>query len=151
MANLKIEPLELRRMVEAGRPYREIAGHFDVSISGVQQAVERIGLQKKSLSHKDFLPWTLAKQHRHSGPATNLRVLSNVAQGKAVLEVKLNTALRWAARLCREGLDIDYSSDTGFFERRAIGERWHIAMVLDTVDRASASATARLTPSDLAR
>ncbi|WP_433357925.1 hypothetical protein ACQP25_45310 (plasmid) [Microtetraspora malaysiensis] len=137
MTSRKIDPLELRRMVEAGRPYKEIAGYFNVTISGVQQAVERIGLQKRSLSHKAFLPWTIAREHRHSGPATCLRNLSKVAQGQAVPVYKLNTALNWAKRLSDQGLDIDYSPETGFVERPATGEVWHVAMALDAVDWAT--------------
>ncbi|WP_093886501.1 hypothetical protein [Streptosporangium canum] len=135
MVNQRIDSLELRRLVEAGRTYREIATHFNVSVSGVQQAVERIGLQKKTLSHKKFLPWTLAKEHGHSGPATSLRNLSKVAQGQQVPIAKLNTALRWAYRLHDGDMDIDYTPEDGFFEKPA-SDPWHIRMVLEDVQRA---------------
>ncbi|GII83359.1 hypothetical protein Ssi03_13490 [Sphaerisporangium siamense] len=134
MANRRIDPLELRRMVEAGKTYREIAHHFNVSVSGVQQAVERIGMQKKALSHKKFIPWTLDKEHVHTGPATSLRNLSKVAQGAQVPMAKLNTALRWAYRLEEAGLDIDYTPEAGFFEKPA-KEPSHIHMVLQDVQR----------------
>ncbi|MEU4726474.1 hypothetical protein AB0G06_43340 [Nonomuraea dietziae] len=133
MANRVIDPLELRRLLESGKTYREIANHFKVSVGGVQQAVERIGMQRKSLSHKKFVPWTIEKPHSQSGPATSLRNLSSAAQGKQVPLVKLNTGLRWATRLYESGLDIDYDSNTGFFEKPAEEPDWHIRMVLEDV------------------
>ncbi|MER7208476.1 hypothetical protein ABT340_15500 [Streptosporangium sp. NPDC000239] len=132
MANIRIDGLELRKMVREGKTYRQIAAHFNVSVSGVQQAVERVGLQKKTLSHTKFLPWTLAREHKHSGPATSLRNLSKVAQGQQIPLAKLNTALRWAHRLRDAGLDVDYNPEAGFFEKPA-GDPWHISMVLEDV------------------
>jgi hypothetical protein len=133
MANRQIDPLELRRLIEVGAGYKEIAEHFNVSIGGVQQAVERIGLQKKNLKHDKFIPWTLSREHGQSGPVTSLRNLSRVAQGQQIPLAKLNTALRWATRLHEEDLDIDYDKDTGFFEKAADESGWHIKMVLDDV------------------
>jgi hypothetical protein len=136
MAQRVIDPQELRRMVEAGKTYPEIAAHYNVTVSGVQQAVERIGLQKKALSHKKFVPWRVQREHSHSGPATSLRRLSSVSQGRQVPLEKLNTALRWATRLYEDNLDIDYDENTGFFEKPAEEPDWHIRMVLDTVREA---------------
>ncbi|MGN9782831.1 hypothetical protein ACTMTF_15470 [Nonomuraea sp. ZG12] len=136
MANRLIDPLELRRMIEAGKTYREIADHFKVSVGGVQQAVERIGMQKKSLSHRKFIPWRVAKEHGQSGPVTSLRNLSKVAQGQQIPIVKLNSALRWATKLDEADLDIDYDRDTGFFEKPADKSNWHIRMVLEDVKEA---------------
>lgn len=133
MANQRIDDLELRRMVTQGKTYREIAAHFSVSVSGVQQAVERIGMQKKTLSHKKYIPWTVTKEHGHSGPATCLRTLSKVVQGQQVPIAKLNTALRWAYRLSEAGLDIDYTPEAGFFEKPA-GNPWHINAILEDVE-----------------
>jgi hypothetical protein len=136
MANRVIDDLELRRMVEAGKSYREIAEHYNVTVSGVQQAVERIGLQRQSLSHKKAVPWQVAKAHLHSGPATSLRHLSRVSQGQEVPLVKVNTALRWATRLVDAGLDIDYTPETGFFERPADKDAWHIRTILRDAQQA---------------
>ncbi|MER5643993.1 hypothetical protein [Streptosporangium sp. NPDC002524] len=136
MANRQIDPLELRRMVESGTNYSEIAQHFGVSVGGVQQAVERIGLQRRNLRHDKFIPWKMAKEHNQSGPTTSLRQLSRVAQGQPVPLAKMNSALRWATRLHDAHLDIDYNEETGFFEKPADEASWHIKMVLDDVDRA---------------
>lgn len=136
MANRQIDMLQLRRMIEAGTPYREIAERFQVSVGGVQQAAERLGLQKKNLRHDKFIPWTVIKDHNQTGPVTSLRSLSKVAQGQQVPLAKLNTALRWATRLHDDGLDIDYNKESGFFERPADKDSWHIAMVLADVNQA---------------
>lgn len=133
--NTRIDPDQLALMVEHGIPYREIAEYFGVTVSGVQQAVERLGLQRPTLSHKKFLPWRVGNEHKHSGPATALRHLSMVAQGKPIPIVKLNSALRWANRLYRDGLDIDYDRNRGFYERTATNP-WHIEMVLADVRKA---------------
>lgn len=123
-------------MVEAGTTYPEIAAHFGVTVSGVQQAVERIGLQKRTLSHKKYIPWRVLREHSQSGPATSLRRLSKVAQGGQEPMVKLNTALRWATRLEESDMDIDYDPDLGFYERPADKDDWHIHMVLQDVREA---------------
>ncbi|SNS38683.1 hypothetical protein SAMN05216276_1008183 [Streptosporangium subroseum] len=136
MGNRQIDPLKLRSFIEAGTPYREIADYFHVSVGGVQQAVERLGMQKKNLRHDKFIPWQMAKEHSQSGPVTSLRILSKVAQGQQVPLVKLNSALRWAVRLHDEDLDIDYTKETGFFEKPADKAGWHIAMVLEDVNSA---------------
>lgn len=125
-----IDPLELRRMVEAGHTYKDIAKHFNVTVSGVQQAAERAGLTRKALSHKEFIPWVVAPEHRHSGPATNLRNLSMVAQGRDIPLAKLNTSLRWATRLLDNNLDIGYDRTRGFTEKPADMHNWHIRKVL---------------------
>lgn len=132
MANQKMEPLELRRLVEGGMKYADIAARFGTSVGGVQQAVERLGLQKKNMSHKKYLPWKIEKEHTHSGPHTNLRALSRIAQGAPVPIVRQNTALRWALKLSDENLDIDYSSEEGFYTKPE-GPQSHIKMVLDEV------------------
>lgn len=139
MPNQIIDPIELRRMLEAGKSYREIATHYNVTLGGVQQAVERIGFQKKTLSHKKFLPWRVLRDHSQSGPATALRNLSKVSQGQQIPMVKLNTGLRWATRLVEGGLDIDYTQESGFFERPAEESDWHIRMVLEEVRQAMQS------------
>ncbi|MEO3862654.1 hypothetical protein [Acrocarpospora sp. B8E8] len=139
MANQRMDPLELRKMLEAGKGYREIAEHFNVTVGGVQQAVERLGRQKKNLRHDKFIPWTLAKEHGQTGPVTSLRNLSKVAQGQPIPLTKLNSALRWATRLQEAHLDIDYSRDDGFFEKPADETNWHIQMVIEDVRSALSS------------
>jgi hypothetical protein len=134
-----MDPLELRKMLEAGKGYREIAEHFNVTVGGVQQAVERLGRQKKYLRHDKFVPWQLAREHGQSGPVTSLRNLSKVAQGQPIPLTKLNSALRWATRLMEAHMDIDYSKDAGFFEKPADEANWHIKMVIEDVRSALSS------------
>ncbi|WP_043617228.1 hypothetical protein [Nonomuraea candida] len=136
MADRKIDPLVLRRMFEEGKTYREIATYFNVTISGVQQAAEKMGLRRQTVSHKKYIPWTVDVEHRQTGPITNLRNLSKVAQGQQVPLAKLNTGLRWATRLYEDGLDIDYDRTIGFYERPANEDNWHIKMVLKDVGEA---------------
>ncbi|GAA3536715.1 hypothetical protein GCM10022419_015660 [Nonomuraea rosea] len=134
MANRIIDPLELRSMIEAGKTYKEIATHFGVTIGGVQQAAERLGLVRRiTVSHAKYIPWSVAREHGQTREITNLRSLSRVAQGHPVPLAKMNTGLRWATRLYDAGLDIDYTKERGFFERPAEEPDWHIRMVLEDV------------------
>nr|WP_260408006.1 hypothetical protein [Planomonospora venezuelensis] len=94
----------------------ELAARFGVSESGILQAKRAAGLSKPMLDHSRAIPWKLDRAHSQSGPATNLRNLSSVAQGRAIPAEKLNTALRWAGRLVAAGLDIAYDSGRGFHE-----------------------------------
>ena len=76
------------------------------------------------------IPWKPTGPTCQSGPATNLRNLSAVAQGAAIPQVKINTAVRWARRLVDGGLDIDYDPEHGFREVPAPEGGGHIAAVL---------------------
>ncbi|GAA4039497.1 hypothetical protein [Nonomuraea soli] len=122
---------ELARLVAEGRTVRELAEHFGVSESGVLQAKRAAGLSKPMMDHSAALPWKLARQHAQSGPATNLRNLSAIAQGGPVTREKENTAVRWARRLVDQGLDVDYDPVEGFREVAAGAEGSHVARVLD--------------------
>ncbi|MFF5212529.1 hypothetical protein [Streptosporangium sp. NPDC000396] len=107
---------ELRRLAGQGLSNAELASRFGVSESGILQAKRAAGLSKPMLDHSRAIPWKLDRAHNQSGPATNLRNLSSVAQGRAIPAEKLNTALRWADRLVAGGLDIDYEPGYGFRE-----------------------------------
>lgn len=136
-ASRRIDPLVLRRMVEAGYPYKEIAEHFGVTVSGVQQAAQRYGIrrQRQSLDHRRYIPWTLEAEHRHSGPATNLRRLSALAYGREIPLDAANTALRWANTLVEEGLDIRYDPKIGFYTQPATSNgEWHLKKIVDEVN-----------------
>ncbi len=107
----------------------ELAGHFGVTESGILQAKRAAGLSKPMSDHRSALPWKLRREHSQTGPATNLRNLSAVAQGRAIPKEKLNTALRWASRLAERGLDIAYEPEKGFYEVTA-GESSHVEKML---------------------
>ncbi|MBB4941764.1 hypothetical protein FHR32_006141 [Streptosporangium album] len=111
-----IDQDELRRLVREGLSNAELAMRFGVSESGILQAKRAAGLSKPMLDHSRALPWKLDRSHGQSGPATNLRNLSSVAQGRSIPAEKLNTALRWADRLVSGGLDIAYEPGRGFRE-----------------------------------
>ncbi|MFB9719720.1 hypothetical protein [Planobispora longispora] len=111
-----IDQDELRRLAGRGLSTAELAAHFGVSESGILQAKRAAGLSKPMLDHSRAIPWKLDRAHNQSGPATNLRNLSSVAQGRAIPPEKLNTALRWAGRLVAAGLDIAYDAGRGFHE-----------------------------------
>ncbi|WP_405151311.1 hypothetical protein OG589_20300 [Sphaerisporangium sp. NBC_01403] len=125
-----IDREELRRLVAAGRSNAELAEHFGVTESGVLQAKRNAGLAKPMLDHSKAIPWKLNRVHNQTGPATNLRNLSAIAQGGDVPQTKINTALRWAQRLVDGDLDIAYGQDEGFYEVPAAGDS-HIRSVLD--------------------
>ncbi len=111
-----IDHEELRRLAGQGLSNAELAARFGVSESGILQAKRAAGLSKPMLDHSRAIPWRLDRAHSQSGPATNLRNLSSVAQGRAIPAEKLNTALRWADRLVAAGLDISYEAGHGFHE-----------------------------------
>ncbi|GAT64646.1 hypothetical protein PS9374_00277 [Planomonospora sphaerica] len=111
-----IDHEELRRLAGQGLSNAELAARFGVSESGILQAKRAAGLSKPMLDHSRAIPWKLNRAHTQSGPATNLRNLSSVAQGRTIPPEKLNTALRWADRLVAAGLDVDYDPELGFRE-----------------------------------
>lgn len=131
-----IDQEELRRLAGQGLSNAELAARFGVSESGILQAKRAAGLSKPMLDHSQAIPWKLDRAHNQSGPATNLRNLSSVAQGRAIPTEKLNTALRWAGRLVAAGLDVSYESGRGFGEVPASGEDWLVARVLAEARRA---------------
>ncbi|GAA0412143.1 hypothetical protein [Acrocarpospora corrugata] len=126
----RVEQGELARLVARGWSNAELAEHFGVTESGVLQAKRAAGLSRQMTDHRAALPWKLSREHSQSGPATNLRNLSAVAQGRTVPREKINTALRWAGRLAQQGLDIAYDPESGFYEVAA-GEESHIGGVLE--------------------
>ncbi|GHH69196.1 hypothetical protein GCM10017673_19290 [Streptosporangium violaceochromogenes] len=111
-----IDQEELRRLAGQGWSNAELAARFGVSESGILQAKRAAGLSRPMLDHSRAIPWKLRRAHNQSGPATNLRNLSSVAQGRAIPSEKLNTALRWAERLVSGGLDVAYDPEEGFTE-----------------------------------
>jgi hypothetical protein len=126
----RIDREELERLVGAGRTVAELAAHFEVTESGVLQAKRATGLSKPMLDHRRAIPWKLNREHNQTGPATNLRTLSTLAQGGDVPQVKINTALRWANRLVDTGLDITYTPETGFQEIPAPKDGGHLTALL---------------------
>jgi hypothetical protein len=135
----RIDQEELRRLAAEGWSNAQLAAHFGVTDSGILQAKRAAGLSKPMTDHSRALPWRLSREHSQSGPATNLRNLSAVTQGRAIPKEKLNTALRWAIRLVDNDLDITYDQEHGFQEAPVRGPS-HIAMVLSEAQDALRSA-----------
>ncbi|KAA9380068.1 hypothetical protein F5972_10705 [Microbispora cellulosiformans] len=135
----RIDQEELARLAAEGWTNARLADHFGVTESGILQAKRAAGLSKRMTDHRRALPWTLRREHSQSGPATNLRNLSAVAQGRRIPADKLNTAVRWATRLVDNGLDIAYDPERGFHEVPA-GADSHIARVLGEARRATEQA-----------
>ncbi|GAA1516778.1 hypothetical protein GCM10009677_57600 [Sphaerisporangium rubeum] len=125
-----IDRVELRRLVAAGWSNAEIAARFGVTESGVSQAKRAAGLARAMLDHGRAIPWKLSRVHNQTGPATNLRNLSAVAQGGEVPRVKVNTAVRWARRLVEAGMDVAYDPEKGFYEMPVSGSS-HVGSVLN--------------------
>ncbi|GAA4556426.1 hypothetical protein [Planotetraspora kaengkrachanensis] len=131
----RIDQDELRRLAAEGWSNAQLAAHFGVTDSGILQAKRAAGLSKPMTDHSRALPWKLSREHSQSGPATNLRNLSAVIQGRTIPKEKLNTALRWATRLVDNDLDIAYDPDQGFLEVPVHGSS-HIAAVLSEARQA---------------
>lgn len=127
---------ELVRLVAEGRTIRELADHFGASESGILQAKRAAGIAKRQLDHRAAIPWKVAREHLQSGPATNLRNLSAIAQGSPPPRVKVNTALRWAQRLVDEGLDVRYDPVEGFGEAPAGPGVSHVEKLLRNARKA---------------
>ncbi|MBB2913027.1 hypothetical protein FHS43_004322 [Streptosporangium becharense] len=127
---------ELRRLAGQGLSNAELAVRFGVSESGILQAKRAAGLSKPMLDHSRAIPWKLNRAHNQSGPATNLRNLSAVAQGRPVASERLNTALRWAERLVAAELDVSYDPGLGFHEVPATEDDWLVGRVLAEARRA---------------
>ncbi|GAA3414929.1 hypothetical protein [Streptosporangium vulgare] len=135
-----IDQEELRRLAGQGLSNAELAARFGVSESGILQAKRAAGLSKPMLDHSRAIPWKLDRAHNQSGPATNLRNLSSVAQGRAIPAEKLNTALRWAGRLVASGMDISYEPGRGFLEVPASPGDWLAERMLNEARKAVDSA-----------
>lgn len=131
-----IDQEELRRLARQGLSNAELAARFGVSESGILQAKRAAGLSKPMLDHSRAIPWKLDRAHNQSGPATNLRNLSSVAQGRVIPAEKLNTALRWAGRLVASGMDISYEPGRGFLEVPASPEDWLAERMLNEARKA---------------
>ncbi|MEU8207480.1 hypothetical protein [Streptosporangium sp. NPDC049046] len=131
-----IDQEELRRLAGQGLSNAELAARFGVSESGILQAKRAAGLSKPMLDHSRAIPWKLDRAHNQSGPATNLRNLSSVAQGRVIPAEKLNTALRWAGRLVASGMDISYEPSRGFLEVPASPEDWLVERMLNEARKA---------------
>ncbi|MCT9930440.1 hypothetical protein N5079_09450 [Planotetraspora sp. A-T 1434] len=125
----RVDQEELGRLTAEGWSNAQLAAHFGVTESGILQAKRAAGLSKQMTDHSRALPWKLRREHGQTGPATNLRNLSAVAQGRTITKEKLNTAIRWAGRLVDNSLDITYDPDQGFREVPAEGAS-HVARVL---------------------
>ncbi|MEZ0071690.1 hypothetical protein [Planotetraspora sp. GP83] len=125
----RVDQEELGRLAAEGWSNAQLAAHFGVTESGILQAKRAAGLSKAMTDHSRALPWKLRREHSQTGPATNLRNLSAVAQGRTITKEKLNTAIRWASRLADNGLDITYDPEQGFREVLAEGTS-HVALVL---------------------
>jgi hypothetical protein len=136
----RVDHEELGRLAAQGWSNAELAAHFGVTESGVLQAKRAAGLSKPMTDHSGALPWKLNRAHSQSGPATNLRNLSAVAQGRTIPKDKLNTALRWADRLVANGLDVTYDPAEGFLEVPAEAGRSHIARILAEARAAAGAA-----------
>ncbi|GLW98942.1 hypothetical protein [Microtetraspora sp. NBRC 16547] len=119
----------MARLIAEGWSNADLAARFGVTESGILQAKRAAGLSKRMTDHSRALPWKLRREHNQSGPATNLRNLSSVTQGRTIPKEKLNTALRWANHLVENGLDIAYDPERGFHEVPATAES-HVASVL---------------------
>ncbi|WP_440070045.1 hypothetical protein [Streptosporangium sp. OZ121] len=131
-----IDQEELRRLAGQGLSNAELAARFGVSESGILQAKRAAGLSKPMLDHSRAIPWKLDRAHNQSGPATNLRNLSSVAQGRAIPAEKLNTALRWAGRLVASGMDISYEAGRGFLEVPASPGEWLVERMVNEARKA---------------
>lgn len=143
----RLEPEELRELIEAGVPRAAIAKHYGMTVAGVRYYIQRYKLEPKYGHgygrHKWALPWNVAHAHSQQNAPRNLRILSRTALGEDVGSDDRNAALRWARNLIKNRLDIDYSPEEppneqasrgGFFTKPADPKDWHLKKVLDRAE-----------------
>ena len=146
----KLDPQEALRLRDVeNMTYAEIAEKHGMTTSGVQQIFRRMGKVQTYASHKDVLPWTIAKKHSDQMVAYYLRRLSRLAQGlpldsesEVVNRELTHHVIKWANSLLDEELDIDYDRDRGpsefspqggFYTKKADPEDWHLSKVMARV------------------
>lgn len=137
----KMEPEDARRLKEQGKTHAEIAEIAGLTVSGVQQLLQSIGYVKKYVTHKEWLPWPIKREHAQGAVATYIRRLSRLSQGLTVQSgVRANayavkTVVDWANEILDKGLDYDYDPETppsdfspcgGFFLRPADEADWKL-------------------------
>lgn len=109
--NTQVSRAELKKLLDQGLKYAEIARELNCSYSSVAHIARDLGYGRGSASHKEALPWTLTDAHKLSPPAQYLRDLSRLAQGLPVGVYRRSTALRWAQAIVDSGRDIAYDPD----------------------------------------
>ncbi|MFC9974318.1 hypothetical protein ACFVH6_25780 [Spirillospora sp. NPDC127200] len=140
MAERRIEPEVLAKLLQAGKSHRWIAEQHGMTVAGVADAVARYNLQRPRLSHKWALPWTIRREHASGKIPNYLRYLSGIAQGQQIKEPIVRSAMKWAEECIGRGLDVDYDPHAppnddnplgGFFLKPADPESWHLKKVHD--------------------
>ncbi|MEO3857469.1 hypothetical protein [Acrocarpospora sp. B8E8] len=107
----RIDRDEFRQRVKEGMTVKELAQHFNVSISAIAKVKKELGMVRALRSHKEALPWTVAREHDKLAPVLYLRDMSTAIAGDPVPPYRLNTAARWARRIVEAGRDIAYDRE----------------------------------------
>jgi hypothetical protein len=112
----RIDRAEFKKLAEQGKTIRELAEHFQVSISAVSKVKDELGLSKRYLRHAAALPWPIAPRHNKLAPTHYVRDISTAVMGHPVPLYRLNTAVRWAQRIVEAGRDLAYDRERGLPE-----------------------------------
>lgn len=148
----KIDPYEAAKLVDGGMSIEEAAKKYGMTPSGVYQALRAIGYEhKKQRSHKKWLPWPLAEEHRQSDVATYIRRLSVLTDPEGQLQslekdhlTMAKSVLSWGVNIVDAFKDYDYdpeeppnefSRSGGFYLKEADPDHWRIKRLVAEVRR----------------
>lgn len=136
MSRRTIGKSELQSLLREGWTGKQIAKYFGVSLRTVRRAIEEYDLkQRKQLDHKKWIPWKIRGEHR-SSEYEYLRRLSTLAQGGDVSEKEKLTAINWARDAVRDGLDLWYDRESGFYWYYAESDsQWLLRDLLREVEK----------------
>lgn len=129
-------PDELR-LLSATMTDQEIADRYGVTRPAVAYWRKAAGISKDTperLSHKKFIPWTVAEKDGQHHFARMLRAYSTRQQGKPVRDTESKQLDALLAFLDEEGLVIDYDREKGWGYRRRLPSDTGIIREPDTPD-----------------
>lgn len=144
----KLSPDEFIRLRNENWTYAQIAGEYGLTVSGVQQMAQSLGLVRQQSSHKAAIPWKLRKEHKNTTVANTLRHLSHLSMGNRLHESErlhkwwANSAINKANEILDQGKDIDYdenkgpndfSKQGGFYLKEADPDNWHLKKLMQRV------------------
>lgn len=97
---------DLRRQ---GWTYADIAAEYGVSESAVYLRLRQVGATKKTVSHRDVIPWKVKREHTYSFPAQMLRVYGRKQKGLDISDVKDRMLRRWLRGMEDAGVVLCYA------------------------------------------
>jgi hypothetical protein len=128
---------DLRQQGVTGR--QEQADALDMNLRTLQRHMRREGLTTERGSLKEWIPFTVAEEHRDDPVYRNLRSMAKAAQGRHQnATARRGSAVQWARTLVDAGRDVTYSRTSGFRTPVARVRRdgtWYLKRLLIAAER----------------